>query len=93
MKKVKFSVASVLFCAMVYTGYTVHEKMNVSEAEKFMQTNIEALTSGETGGATSWLCWSEQKSGSGYWRCDHPECKWIDGAGGKGNTSMCYAKK
>ncbi len=50
MKKVKILVASVLFCAMGYTGYTAHEKMSMSEAERFMKTNIEALTRDEPGG-------------------------------------------
>ena len=47
MKKVKILIASVLFCAMGYTGYTTYEKMAVSEAEKFMKVNVEALTEGE----------------------------------------------
>jgi len=47
MRKIKFLVASVLFCAMGYTGYTAYEKMTMSEAEKFMKANIEALTLGE----------------------------------------------
>ena len=47
MKKVKILVASVLFCAMGYTGYTAYEKIAMSEAEKFMQANVEALTLGE----------------------------------------------
>lgn len=47
MKKVKILVASVLFCAMGYTGYTAHERMTISEAERFMKANIEALTDGE----------------------------------------------
>jgi len=49
MKKVKIFVASVLFCAMGYVGYTTHERMTMSEAEKFMQANVEALTQEETG--------------------------------------------
>lgn len=52
MKRMKFLVASVLFCAMGYVGYTAHAKMTMSEAEKFMQANIEALTNGETSGDT-----------------------------------------
>lgn len=48
MKKVKILVASILFCAMGYTGYTAHEKMITSEADRFMKANIEALTGGET---------------------------------------------
>lgn len=54
MKKVKFLIASVLFCAMGYTGYTAHEKMITSEAEKFLKANIEALTLGEGGGGDSY---------------------------------------
>lgn len=55
MKKVKILVASVLFCAMGYTGYTgytAYEKMTISEVEKFMNTNIEALTFDETPGGS-----------------------------------------
>ena len=54
MKRVKILVASVLFCAMGYVGYTTHEKMTMSEAEKFMQANVEALTQDE-GGTSGWL--------------------------------------
>ena len=54
MRKIKFLVASVLFCAMGYVGYTTHEKMTMSEAEKFMQANVEALTQDE-GGTSGWL--------------------------------------
>ena len=48
MKKIKILVASVLCCAMGYTGYTAYEKMTMSEAEKFMIANVEALTSEES---------------------------------------------
>lgn len=50
MKKIKILVASVLFCAMSYTGYTAYERVTIPEAEKFMQANVEALTSGEVPG-------------------------------------------
>lgn len=56
MKRVKILVASVLFCAMGYVGYTAHEKMTMSEADKFMKANIEALTRGETPGGTKYTC-------------------------------------
>ena len=52
MKKVKILVASVLFCAMGYVGYMAHEKMTMTEAEKFMLVNIEALTRDESGGSS-----------------------------------------
>jgi len=90
MRKFKFLIASVLFCAMGYVGYIAHEKMTMSEAEKFMQANVEALTRDEGGTSTSWPCWSKQSASSdGYWRCGNP-CKWIDGATGKGNEGRCY---
>lgn len=91
MKKVKILVASVLFCAMGYVGYIAHERMTMSEVEKFMQANVEALTHDEGGASTSWPCWSDEKSGSGYWRCGDP-CVWVDGAGAKGISSKCYKK-
>ena len=47
MRKVKFLVASLLFCAMSYAGYMGYERVTMSEAERFMQANVEALTSGE----------------------------------------------
>ena len=56
MKRIKVLVASVLFCAMGYVGYIAHERMNMSEAEKFMQANVEALTSGEAPGVTVTSC-------------------------------------
>ena len=55
MKKIKILVASVLCCAMGYTGYTAYEKMTMSEAEKFMIANVEALTSGESNDNNPWL--------------------------------------
>ena len=49
MRKIKFLVASLLFCAMSYAGYMGYERVTMSEAERFMQANVEALTSGESG--------------------------------------------
>lgn len=53
MKKVKVLVVSLLFCAVGYTGYSAHEKMTTSEAERFMNVNVEALTRGEGSGGTT----------------------------------------
>ena len=50
MKKIKILFASVLFCVMGYTGYTAHEYATMSDAEKMMKANIEALTQDEGGG-------------------------------------------
>ena len=53
MKKVKILVASVLFCAMGYVGYTTYKQMSMSDVERFMQANVEALTRGEGSSGTS----------------------------------------
>ncbi len=91
MRKIKFLVASLLFCAMSYAGYMGYERVTMSEAERFMLANVEALTSGEGGSSTSWDCWSRQEDGNGgYWRCGSP-CVWINGAVGKGRTRPCYS--
>ena len=58
MKKVKILITSVLFCAMGYTGYIAYERMTMSEAEKFMLANVEALTRDES---TSSLWFREDK--------------------------------
>lgn len=65
MRKVKFLVASLLFCAMSYVGYTTYEKMSMTEAEKLMLANVEALTSGESGGGTG-SCGSYGWTGDSY---------------------------
>ena len=70
-------VASVLFCTMGYVGYTAYEKMTVSEAEKFMQVNVEALTRGESGG-TDYTC--ESKIGDGDRKTFFcAACDWVKG--------------
>jgi hypothetical protein len=53
IKKVKILVASVLFCAMGYVGYTTYKQMSMSDVERFMQANVEALTRGEGSSGTS----------------------------------------
>ena len=47
MRKIKILVASLLFCAMSYAGYMGYERVTMSEAERFMQANVEALTLNE----------------------------------------------
>lgn len=73
MKKVKILVTSVLFYAMGYAGYTAYEKMIMSEAEKFMMANVEALTNSEiviTGQKCSWRKgeqWCEKRKAYRKW--------------------------
>ena len=50
MRKIKFLVTSVLFCAMVCVAYSSYNQMIESRVERFMKSNIEALTLNEPGG-------------------------------------------
>jgi len=61
MKKVKILVASVLFCAMGYVGYSAYEKMKMPKIEEFVKANIEALTSYESGGGEVVKCYCTKK--------------------------------
>lgn len=93
MKKVKVLAASVLFCAMGHIGYTAYEKMTVSEAEKFMEVNVEALTRGESGaGGTNYnICYSESvvRIGASYYDCGNCLKKIYDEKG-KGSYTKCF---
>lgn len=53
-------------------------------------TNVEILSFSEGGSSTDWYCYSEEKSGSGYYRCGSP-CVWVQKRGGKGKSSKCYS--
>lgn len=57
-------VELVLFCAMGYVGYTAHERMTMSEAEKFMLANVEALTNLEDENPSNY---SDCLSAGGNW--------------------------
>lgn len=89
MKKVKILVASVLFCAMGYTGYTAHEKMTMSEAEKFMQANVEALTRSESeSGRGKALCYNSYTKADNHQILRCVSCDYVDGIG-DGKTGYC----
>ena len=49
MNKVKLMIAFMFCCAIGYVGFTTYGKVTMSEAEKFMLANVEALTDGESG--------------------------------------------
>lgn len=86
-KKILGAVAVVAIAAMARFNLNINEN---SEFPELTLNNIEALADDESGGGSnSWSCWSQEKSGSGYWRCGNP-CQFIDGAGGKGTESKCY---
>lgn len=50
MKRVKVLIASVLFCAMSFGAYSTYEYTTMTNTERLMVRNVEALTEGETGG-------------------------------------------
>lgn len=98
MRKIKFLVASVLFCAMGYVGYTAHEKMTATEAEEFMKANIEALTSGEPGGGgfeypTGFPYTSECKVKNGTFSKCRVEIITCQGGGNGCNSKKCPVHK
>lgn len=63
--KIKILTAVLLFCTMAYAGYTTYEKISMSETERFMLANVEALTSGETGSGSG-TCGSYGWTGDSY---------------------------
>ena len=76
--------------AAVFAGYSAYNTQNSNELTGLALENVEALAYGnENSSSNNWDCWSQEKNGSGYWRCGNP-CLWIDGHGGKGNVSKCY---
>ena len=89
MKRVKFIVASLLFCTMSYVGYTSYEKMPMSDAEKFMQVNVEALTRSEGGseGGKS-LCYNSYTKADNNQILRCVSCDYVDGIG-NGKTGYC----
>ena len=89
MKKIKILVASVLCCAMGYTGYTAYEKMTMSEAEKFMIANVEALTKSESdaeGGKA--LCYNSYTIVDNHEILRCVSCDYVQGIG-DGKTGYC----
>ncbi|MFR4038144.1 MAG: NVEALA domain-containing protein [Butyricimonas faecalis] len=56
MNKVKLMIAFMFCCAIGYVGFTTYGKVTMSEAEKFMLANVEALTDGESGVGSVVIC-------------------------------------
>lgn len=53
MKKIKIALISLFVCALGYSGYSAYDYMTMTEAERFLLTNVEALTLYEPGGGES----------------------------------------
>ncbi len=47
MKKIKMFAAAAMFCATAFAGYTAYDKATMTDQEKLMQVNLEALTDPE----------------------------------------------
>lgn len=89
MKKIKFIIASLLFCTMSYVGYTTYKQMSMSDAEKFMKANVEALTRSEGGiDRGKSLCYNSyaKADNNRILRC--VSCDYVDGIG-NGKTGYC----
>ncbi len=88
MKKKLFGTMVVAIA--MFASYSAYDVQNESELTITVLANVEALANDEgEGSSNTWPCWSEQRKGSGYWRCGNP-CKWVDNYGAKGTKSDCY---
>ncbi len=47
MKKIKIMAAAMMLCAAGYMGYTAYESATMTDQERFMLKNIEALANNE----------------------------------------------
>lgn len=56
MKTVKILTAAVLFCTMGYVAHSSYNQMIETRVERFMKSNVEALTLNEPGGGTYVEC-------------------------------------
>lgn len=63
MKKMKMTIVLVLFCAIGYVGLTAYKGATMSEIDKMMQANVEALANVETKGSSG-LLWEKE-----WWEC------------------------
>ncbi len=44
MKKIKMFAAVAMFCTAAFSGYTAYDQATMTDQERFMLANIEALT-------------------------------------------------
>ncbi len=89
MKKLIIFAGAMLLLAAGTVGFFASRPMSAQEA--LILKNVAAIAQGEGGSSNNWACWSQEKKGTGYWRCGDP-CQWVDGAGGKGTEGKCYSK-
>ncbi len=59
MKRIKMLAAAAIFCTAGFAGYAAYDRATMTDEEKFMLANLEALTSGEpSGGINLNFCYS-----------------------------------
>ncbi len=51
-----FAVAA-MFCAAAFAGYTAYDQATMTDAERMLMANLEALTSGDEGGGAYIKCY------------------------------------
>ncbi len=44
MKKIKMTIVAAMFCAAAFAGYTAYDRATMTDQERLMLANIEALT-------------------------------------------------
>ncbi len=75
MKKIKMFAAAAMFCAAGFAGYTAYDKATMTDQEKFMLANIEALSQNESYYAVYYCrCHNDGICYSGYIISVRPSC-------------------
>ncbi len=68
MKKAKIFVAAIAFCGAALVGYNAYSNATMTEQERLIQQNLEALTNTETGTAY-WQTMARCGTGTMQWSC------------------------
>ncbi|MFR9531608.1 MAG: hypothetical protein SNH05_09635 [Rikenellaceae bacterium] len=90
MKRIKMLAAAAIFCTAGFAGYTAYDKATMTDEEKFMLANLEALTSGEVESGSTVICYSESRSKSGATYYDCGDCaNKVYNSKGVGDTGKC----
>ena len=75
MKKIKLFLSVAIFACMTVAGYSVYDTMTMSDTEKLMIANVEALTGSELNPDCPYGC----KAGTGGCHCNGYERFMKDG--------------
>ncbi|MFI3306554.1 MAG: NVEALA domain-containing protein [Rikenellaceae bacterium] len=84
MKKIKTFAAAAIFCAATFAGYTAYNQATMTDSEKMILANIEALTNngGEPGDLNHRLATENDKYGEVFLCCSDVDylsyCGFVD---------------